>query len=199
MDLKTLVMSRYAAKKFDGKPIDQKKIDELFEIIRHAPSSFNLQPWKIKVVTDKKIKEQIQKAAWNQEQVTTSSHLLVFCANTEVSKLIDKLEADMKAGGVPADTIKTYVGMMRDFDNNMTPEARLSWVQRQLYIALENAMLGATALGFASCPMEGFDPAQVNKILKLPSTLHATVMCPVGYPADKARPKMRFAREDVFF
>ena len=45
-------MSRYATKKFDGKVIDDNKIDQLFEMIRYAPSALNLQPWKVKVVTD---------------------------------------------------------------------------------------------------------------------------------------------------
>jgi nitroreductase/dihydropteridine reductase len=81
MLFKDIVMQRYATKKFDGKKIPDGKIDELIEYVRYAPSALNLQPWKIRTVTDQKLKEQLKPAAFDQEQVTICSHLLVFCAN----------------------------------------------------------------------------------------------------------------------
>lgn len=199
MEFKQIVMSRYATKKFDGKTIDTKKVDELLEMIRYAPSSFNIQPWKIKIVTDKKTKEQIQKVAWNQEQVTTCSHLLVFCANTDIIGNINKLETQMKHANVPEQNIKPYIEMMKNFANNLTEKEQLNWAQKQVYLAVENALLGAKALGFDSCPMEGFSPAEVTKILNLPNNLAPTTLCPIGYAADTPKPKTRFAKEEIFF
>ncbi len=72
-------MKRYATKKFDGRKIPEDLVDDLLELVRYAPSALNLQPWKIKVVTDGKVKEQLKPAAFDQEQITTCSHLLVFC------------------------------------------------------------------------------------------------------------------------
>jgi nitroreductase len=66
MDFKELLMTRYATKKFDGTKIDESKIDQLFEMIRFAPSALNLQPWKIKVVTDEKTKTQLSALQWNR-------------------------------------------------------------------------------------------------------------------------------------
>ena len=53
-------MSRYATKKFDGRKIPEEKVGELLELVRFAPSAINLQPWKIKIVTDQKVKEQAE-------------------------------------------------------------------------------------------------------------------------------------------
>ena len=83
MQFKDIVMQRYATKKFDGKKISEDKISELLELIRFAPSALNLQPWKIKLVTDQKLKEELRKVSNNQEQITTCSHLLVFCADSD--------------------------------------------------------------------------------------------------------------------
>ena len=199
MDFKHIVISRYATKKFDGKKVDQKKVDELLEIIRMAPSSFNIQPWKIKVITDQQLKEHLKTASWNQEQITSCSHLLVFCANTDIMGNIDKLEAQMKAVGMPAESLNAYVKMMRDAFADTSDEYRLAWAQRQLYLALENALLGATALGFDSCPMEGFDAEQYAALLKLPKHLVPSALCPIGFAADKPKPKTRFPKEDIFF
>ena len=87
MEFGTIVMSRYATKKFDGRKIPDTLVDELLEMVRFAPSAINLQPWKIKVVTDQKIKELLRPAAFNQEQITSCSHLLVFCADPDYDNL----------------------------------------------------------------------------------------------------------------
>jgi nitroreductase len=192
MEFKEIVMKRYATKKFDGNKIPENKFNELLELIRYSASSFNIQPWKIKVVTDQETKDKLQAVSWNQPQVGNSSNVLVFCADTDIEKNIDKLEKLMPEN-------KQYIQIMRGFAEGLTGEARLTWAQKQCYIALGNALNGAKSLGFDSCPMEGFNPAEYKKILNLPENLHATVVCPVGYAADKQNPKQRFSKEDVFF
>lgn len=199
MEFGTIVMSRYATKKFDGKKIPEKKIDELLELVRFAPSALNLQPWKIKVVTDQKTKELLKPAAFNQEQITTCSHLLVFCADPDYDSLIKRLGALLKKGGVPAEMQKMITDMATGFAKPMSPEQRLAWSQAQTYLALGNALNGAKALGFDSCPMGGFDQKEFSRILKIPAPLVPTMLCPVGYAADKPMPKLRFAKEDIVF
>lgn len=185
MDFKHIVMSRYATKSFDGTILPDAKVDELLELIRFAPSSFNLQPWKIFVITDPAIKVKLQEASWNQPQLTSCSHVLLFCANVHIRSNIEALEQAM-----PDAT--AYIQMMRDFESGLTQEQKVSWAQRQVYIALSNALNGAKALGFDSCPMEGFDPTSYAKILQLPEHLVPTVVCPIGIANDSAPAKFRF-------
>ena len=199
MKMNEIVMGRYATKQFDGKTIDESKIKELKELIRFAPSSFNIQPWRIKIITDKATKENLLQASYNQPQITTCSHLFVFCADSDIVPLIDKLEKQMIAAGLPAEKIATSVKWMRDFAGALNEEQRTAWAQRQLYLALGNALNGAKSLGFDSCPMEGFDPAAYSKILNLPKNIKPTALCPVGHAADKPMPKIRFSEEEVFF
>lgn len=199
MEFKDIVMKRYAVKKFDGKQVPESKVIELFELIRHSASSFNIQPWKIKIVTDKETKEKLKAAAWGQEQITTCSHLLVFCANTDILGNIENLEKEMIQNGATKEGIKGYIDMMKGFEKNMNLDKKTSWAQRQCYIALGNALNGAKALGFDSCPMEGFSPEEFAKILSLPKSLVPTVLCPIGYAADKQGNKLRFKKEDIFF
>ena len=199
MEFKDIVMKRYATKAFDGRKIDEKKVDELFEIIRYAASSFGLQPWKIKVVTDQATKEKLAPASWNQAQITTCSHLLVFCANTDIDGLITKYEQYMKKAGAPEESIEASIGMMRGWAKGMDDAKRLSWSQRQAFLALGNAINGAKSLGFDSCPMEGFSPDEYSKILHLPKNIVPTALCPIGHASDTPKPKLRFAKDEVFF
>lgn len=199
MDFPQIVMSRYATKKFDGKKIPEKKVDELLELVRFAPSAINLQPWKIRIVTDQKVKEQLKPAAFNQEQITTCSHLLVFCADPDYDSLIKRLGALLKKSGAPEEMQKMVIGMAVNFTTPMSPEQKLAWSQAQTYLALGNALNGAKALGFDSCPMGGFDPKEFSRILKIPLPLVPVMLCPIGYAADKPMQKVRFAKEDIVF
>jgi nitroreductase / dihydropteridine reductase len=199
MDFAKIVMSRYATKKFDGKKVPEKKVDELLELVRFAPSAINLQPWKIKIVTDQNVKEQLKPAAFSQEQVTTCSHLLVFCADPDYDSLIKRLGALLKKSGAQEEMQKMVLGMAENFTKPMSAEQRLAWSQAQTYLALGNALNGAKSLGFDSCPMGGFDPKEFSRILKIPPPLVPVMLCPIGYAADKPMPKVRFAKEDIVF
>lgn len=199
MQFKDIVMSRYATKKFDGKKIPQAKINELLELVRFAPSAMNLQPWKIKVITDQKLKEQLKEASWNQEQITTCSHLLVFCANTDFDGLIGKLEIAMTNAGVPEERKEVSIQIARELAMKMSPGQRVAWAQCMVFLALGNALNGAKEFGFDSCPMGGFDPEAYSRILNLPQHIVPTVLCPVGYAADKPMPKYRFPIGEIIF
>jgi len=199
MEFKQIVEQRYATKKFDGKTIPQDKVNQLFDIIRLSASSFNLQPWKIKVITDAETKKKLTPASWNQPQIESCSHLLIFCADTNVDTNIDKLEQLMLNNGAQASAIQGYLDIMRNFSKNMEPKKKVDWAKHQIYIALGNALNGAKSLGFDSCPMEGFSPEEYTKILNLPSHLVPTVVCPIGYAADIQKQKLRFPREEIFF
>ena len=199
MEFADIVMSRYATKKFDGRKIPETHIARLLEMVRFAPSALNLQPWKIKIVTDQKLKEQLKPAAFDQEQITTCSHLLVFCADPDYDGLIRRLETLLKNNHVPEEMQKMVVKMANQFTGPMSPEQKLAWSQAQTYLALGNALNGAKSLGFDSCPMGGFYPGEFSRILNIPKPLVPVMLCPLGYAADKPMPKIRFPREDIVF
>lgn len=199
MEFTEIVMQRYATKKFDGQILSNDKVNQLLDLVRFAPSALNLQPWKIKVVSEQQIKEQLRPAAFDQEQITTCSHLLVFCADPDYDNLIRRLGDLMVKNKVPDEMRTMVLDMARNFSNAMTPEQRFAWSQAQTYLALGNAVNGAKALGFDSCPMGGFNPAEFTRILKIPAPLVPVMLCPIGYAADTPMPKFRHAREDIIF
>jgi nitroreductase / dihydropteridine reductase len=199
MELRECVMQRYATKKFDGKKIPEKKVDELLDLVRFAPSALNLQPWKIKIVTDQKTKEDLKGVSNNQEQVTTCSHLLVFCADTDYDSLIKRLGALLHKNHVPVEVAEKITAMAAMFAGSMTKDQRAAWSQAQTYLALGNALNGAKALGFDSCPMGGFDPAGYTRILDIPKHLVPVMLCPIGYAADAQGQKIRYERDEIVF
>jgi nitroreductase len=198
MNFKDILHKRYAVKKFDSRIVPESKMNELFELIHLAPTSFNIQPYVVKVIRDKSMKEKLAPAAWNQPQVTTCSHLLVFCANTDISGNIDKLEKQALEGAGDSEAVQAYIKMMRDFEKGMSHEQKLAWAQKQVYLPFGNALNGAIELGLDSSPMEGFNPKEFAKILELPDNIVPTVLCAIGHAADQPRPKTRFPVKELF-
>jgi nitroreductase len=147
MEFKQILMERYATKKFDGRDIGKEKLDAILDMARYTPSAINLQPWKVKVVSDKASKKKLLPLAWDQQQVTTCSHLLVFCANTDYESHIAMLVKDMKAAGVPEEDIKGEEGFMSDWVRSMSPEYRLSEAQAHAFMAAVTAIYAAKSLG----------------------------------------------------
>jgi nitroreductase len=199
MEFKQILMERYATKKFDGRDIGQEKLNAILDMTRYTPSAINLQPWKVKVISDKATKEKLLPLAMNQQQVITCSHLLVFCANTDYESHIAMIVRNLKAAGVPAENIKGMEGFMGNFVKNMTPAERLSEAQAHAFMAAATAIYAAKSLGVDSCPMQGFNAGGFANVLGLPVTLIPTLIVPLGFPADKPMPKSRFPKEELVF
>jgi len=206
MEFRDIVKERYATRGFTGEIIPEDKIDELLEIIRMAPSSYGLQPWKIKVISDQKTKDKFSPIAYNQIQIKSCSHLLVFCANSNIKGQIERYGELMREKGIADDKIKKATEGMYDFEKSLTKSEKISWAQRQMYIALSNAVNGAKSLGFDSSPMEGFNPEECKNFFDLPKNLYPTALVAVGFASNEAREKglrggdkIRYGTGEMFF
>lgn len=196
MEFEELIAQRYACKLFDGRVVPEESMAKLLELVRWAPSGVNMQPWKIKVVRDAKTKELLSPATHDEPQVKSCSHLLVFCADTDVAALSEKLGREMRTHHVPDMIWDIVMGIAGEMAALPAADFR-SWSQCQVYIAATYAILGAKALGLDSCPMTHFIPAEYSRILELPASLVPTILCAVGYPADQPKPKWRYPVEDL--
>jgi len=195
--------ARYAVKKFDStRQIPGDVWNTLEEALILSPSSYGLQPWKFIVVTDPGVREELAPHAWNQPQITTCSHLVVFCARREldgddVEKLI---AATAQKRGIAASDLHGYSSMIGSSISNLSPENLLSWNQKQVYVALEQFLLSCALLGVDACPMEGFSNAKFDEILGLYGVT-STVLATAGYRASDDKyadlAKVRYDKDEL--
>lgn len=197
---------RYATKKFDpNRKINPRKWAALEESVLLTPSSFGLQPWKIISVTDPSARQELLPFSYGQEQIVQASHLLVFAIKNEITERdVDRfIERIAQVRSVPAASLAGYRDMLvGSIINGMDRAARRVWASRQAYIALGNFLNSAALLGIDACPMEGFQPADYDRILHLDKQgLTAVVIATAGYrsPEDRyaALKKVRSPREEV--
>ena len=77
---------RYATKKFDAtKKLSEAKLNIVTEAFNLTATSYGLQTIKLIVIEDKKIREPLVEASYNQKQVLDASHLLVICIQNDIA------------------------------------------------------------------------------------------------------------------
>jgi len=177
---------RRAVKHFGQGEVDVKPI---LEAMVNAPSSFGLQPYKILAITNKELKEKLKPVSYNQDQVTECHTLFVLCARTDVEVRAEEYLKATAAEGM-RDMLMGFLGYLPD---------KTAWAARQAYLALGFGLAAAAEHKIASCPMEGFQGADVAKILELPPTLIPVVYLAVGeaIEEDGTHPRFRFPESDL--
>tara|TARA_R110002111_G_scaffold77045_5_gene122287 strand:- start:16032 stop:16661 length:630 start_codon:yes stop_codon:yes gene_type:complete len=179
---------RYATKKFDvAKKLSDEKLEILKEAFNLTALSYGLQTLKMVIIEDKNIRENLLLHCFNQRQVVDSSHLLVLCIQTEIDELdVNEHFNSIKViRNTPDSILEPFKKQMKSTIVNMITDKKIDWATNQAYIALGNLMTVCAIEEIDSCPMEGFIPKEVDKILKLESYgLNSVLMLPVGYRAD---------------
>ena len=74
------IRKRYSCRAYQDKPIEQEKLDSIFEAARLAPSAKNLQDWRFVVVTDKETKRRLAEAANNQRFLENAGAIIIACS-----------------------------------------------------------------------------------------------------------------------
>jgi len=192
---------RYATKKFDpSKKLSNHQIETLKKAFNLTATSFGLQPIKLIVIQNKKLREKLVEASYNQRQVTDASHLLILCIeNDTTSESINAyFDLEKKIRGVEESVISDFRTQLIDTYKNKTIEEKQQSAIYQTYIALGNLMTVCAVEQIDSCPLEGFIPSKIDEILNLSSlNLKSVLMLPVGYSAEDGLNELKKVRKPI--
>jgi nitroreductase len=176
---------RYATKKFDAtKKISSEDLNTLKEAVRLAASSYGLQPYKVVIVENPEIREQLKAAAYGQTQITDASQLFIFAndLNAGPESVAAYIKNISETRGVPTEALGGFADMMNGVISNLSQDAKNIWTAKQTYIALGTLLAAAAELKIDATPMEGFNAAAFNEILGFDKLgLNASVIATVGY------------------
>ena len=175
---------RYATKKMNGSTIPQEKLDYILKAARLAPSSSGLQPYEVFVISNKELLEKIKPIAHNQNQITESSHLLVWAAWDGYS--LEKIEATfhklLAERGLPLNKMDDYKKMLWNIYEPLGKDWQSVHAAKQAYISFSMAIAAAAEQQVDATPMEGFNPEELDKFLGLREKgLKSAVILPLGY------------------
>lgn len=190
---------RYAVKKYHcDRKISPDDLDILLESIRLAPSSLGIQPYEVLVIKNPDIREQLLEASYKQKQVVEASHLLIFCAKTEISDadITSYVQLCAASRGVTVESLIGFENMIRNWIGKLDGKSLVEWTTHQCYLVLGQFLHTCAAMRIDATPMEGVDLKQYDRILGVSDkNLTCVLACPIGYrhPEDKygMLPKVR--------
>ncbi|MGB5983060.1 MAG: NAD(P)H-dependent oxidoreductase [Nonlabens sp.] len=192
---------RYATKKFDPKQdLQQNQLSVLAEAFNLTATSYGLQPCKMMIVKDPKIREKMVEHTFGQRQVVDASAVLVLCTQQVDSDYIKKyFELVKTIRSTPDEIIKPFEQFLKDdFSKKSIVEVE-QWARNQAYLIMGNLLTVCAAEKIDSCPMEGFNPNKIDELLGLDKMgLKSVLLLPVGYrSADDFMASQKKVRKDL--
>ena len=158
---------RYAVKKFDPtRKISAADWQTLENSMKLAPSSYGVSPTRFIVIENSALREQLKPLAYNQTQVTDSSHYVIFLYKEKMDKehIQKYIERMAEVRGVPESALEAFKSMLvQNLVENPVKKDMVAWSQRQAYIAMGFLLETAALLNVDACPMEGFDSEGFDK------------------------------------
>ena len=163
---------RCATRYYDPeRKISKEDFDYILELGRLSPSSVGSEPWQFLVVQNPELRQALKPVSWGMAtQLDDASHVVVILANKNMRYDSEDFRANLARRGLTEEQMQanmaTYQRFQTEHINVLENDRTLfDWASKQTYIALANMMTGAALIGIDSCPIEGFNYAEVNRIL----------------------------------
>ena len=201
---------RYATKKFDPtRCISDEDWATLVEVGRLAPSSLGFEPWKMLLLNNEGMKQDLKSMAWGAvSMLDGASHFVIYLARKGVNyetPYIEKLMQEVRHRSYDPESAYAHrIKSFQESDAQLNDERSLfDWASKQTYIQMANMMNAAVLMGMDSCPIEGYDKAKVEAYLEEKGVLDTSefgvsVMCAFGYRDEDIKPKVRWNTESIY-
>ena len=180
--LSQAIRDRRATPSFDGKPIAPSDLRQILDAGLHAPSGYNMQPWRFIVVQGEEQKKRLRTASYNQAKVEEASAVIVACGDRDGWR---KDLGEMLRLGREGGMTEGYAAQAEDsvpaYLSGFTDEQMTGWLNKMVMLAFTSMMLMAEVLGYDTAPMEGFEQQRVCETLKLPMSYWVVALLAVGH------------------
>lgn len=175
MTFKELITKRQSVRKYSNKAVEKEKLQLLIEAVQYSPSACNSQPWKLILVDDPQLKDEVAKATFSS---AVSFNRFAVEAPVIAVLVIEKAKLIARVGG----SIK----------NQEYPEYDIG-------IAAAHFCLQAADLGLGTCMIGWFNESKIRELLGVPKKRKIGLIITLGYaPEDyKVRKKIRKTQTEI--
>lgn len=176
MDTIEAIEKRRSVKHYDpNHEMPEAEVEKLLQTVILSPTAFNIQNWRFLIVKDKELRKEIRAVSWDQAQVTDASLLIVLCADLKSWEKEPErywVNGPQEVQDILLPAIKGY------YSGN--EQVQRDEAMRSCGMAAQTIMLTAKAMGYESCPMDGFDFDAVAKLINLPEDHVVSMFVAVG-------------------
>lgn len=176
------IRDRRATPSFDGEPIPAGDLRQILDAGLHAPSGYNIQPWRFIVVQHPEQRKRLRAASYNQAKVEEASAVIVACGDRDGwRKDLDDVIRMGRAGGMSESYAAQAAQSVPAYLSSFTSDQMAGWLNKMVMIAFTSMMLMAETMGYDTAPMEGFEQARVCETLKLPMSYWVVALLAIGH------------------
>lgn len=175
MTFSELINQRQSVRKYQDKPVEKEKLNQIIESVHVAPSACNSQPWKLIIVDEPELKNEVAKATFSK---TVSFNKFALEAPIIAVLVIEKAKLIAQIGG----SIKNQ-----------------EYPQYDIGIAAEHFCLQASDLGLGTCMIGWFNEKKIRHLLNIPAKRKIALVITLGYAPEnyKQRKKIRKPVEEI--
>lgn len=179
------IENRRSVKAYDPSHVmSEAEIEKLMSLTVLSPTAFNIQNWRFLLVQDPELRKQVRAASWDQAQVTDASLLVVLVADLKAWEKEPRRYWRNAAQPAQDWLINAIDNYYRGKEQVQRDEG-----MRSCGMAAMTLMLAAKAMGYDSCPMDGFDFDAVAKLLNLPADHIPAMYVTIGKGLQPAQPR----------
>jgi nitroreductase len=162
MELIEALRNRRSVRSYQAKPVERAKLEELAESFRIAPSASNQQPWRLVIVDDPGLKDEVAGATFGAAvgfNRFTKGAPVIAAIVVEPPRALNRAGAALQGREYPLIDIG---------------------------IAAAHLALRAADLGLGTCLLGWFDERKIKKLLGIPRARRIGLLATVGYPVEGA-------------
>lgn len=180
--LSAAIAGRRATPSFDGEPIPMEDLKKILDAGLHAPSGYNIQPWRFVVVQSPEQKKRLRGASYNQAKVEEASVVIVACGDADGwRKDLDLMLQQGLEGGMQEGYADQARSSVPKYLTSFSSDQMKGWLNKMVMLAFTHMMLMAEVMGYDTAPMEGFEQDKVHEMLKLPLSYWVVALLGVGH------------------
>ncbi|MBP1965242.1 nitroreductase family protein [Paenibacillus aceris] len=188
---------RHSVKQYQaGHKMPQADLEQLLTSTSQAPSSWNLQHWKLLVIDDQAQKEKLLPIAYGQKQIVESSVVIAVLGDLEANKNAELVFGPaVDAGFMPKQLKDTLVAQIEGA--YQYPQVARDEAIRNASLAAMQLMIAAKAMGYDTCPMGGYDATKFVEAFNVPARYVPVMLISVGLAASPARSAGRLSLDQI--
>ncbi len=167
MDLFEAIRTRRSIRKYLDKPVEEEKLQAVLEAVRLAPSWANMQCWRMVVVKDKSLRQQVSELSFVESYFSPKGY-----KSNPSKKALAEAPVVIVLCADPAQS-----GAIWDQNYYLV----------DCGIAAENLMLAARGQGLGSVFVGIFEEEKLKSLLGIPASIKIVGLFPLGYPTEEKK------------
>ncbi|OAS16734.1 nitroreductase family protein [Paenibacillus oryzisoli] len=202
-DFVNIITGRRSVRLYDENiPIPKEELQAIIQEASLAPSSANIQPWRVIVVHSPEGKNKLRPLVqFNTQQNDTSAAMLIIIGDTQSELYVEEIyNTAVEQGKMPSDVRDKQVTQIMSMFPHIPRDLKIEIAKIDASLFAMQLMLVARAHGYDTNPMAGFERDKVVSTFDLDDERYVPVMIlSIGKAKEAGHESVRLPGERITY